>query len=281
MKKNANNFFDSFLNIKELVNFFSQNENLNSIVNYNFYLKIINNSYKEFEKKNYEKAIELLLEELEAPYIPDKVEKYYNMMIKLIRQETYEKRNNKIENLDSKSLIKLALENFPKNIHIFDYFTTKPIGYFAKEDIDYFRFIFTSKEFKNDLKLNILYLISEILDFVNSKIVFFNHNINDSSEIILGHNLFSNDVLNYYNEVEKEISNLLFQEPSLEDMALSIVEQIANFYFPKFPNKINSIELGKTIVYYVSNLFYPNKFKELINKNQHIFDFILHVINTE
>lgn len=282
MEKNAKNSLCLFATIDEVICHFKKNENSNSIMNYSYYLTILNNAYSEFKNKEYENAILTLSEELETPYVPKDVEKYYHLLIKMFRQEAYEKRNQQIQNLEAKELINLAIQEFPKNIHIFDYFTTKPVGFFSKEDIDYFRFIFSAKDFKNDLKLNVLYLINEIIDFKGVKINFVNNNLNKNEKITLGKKLFKKEILDYYKNVDQEISNLLFQEPSLEDMGLSIVEKIANFYFPFSPSiSIDSSLLGKTIVSYIHNLFNQKTKISLIGKSKLAFDLILRVINSE
>ncbi|WP_027124068.1 DUF3196 family protein [Mycoplasmoides pirum] len=287
MKKNVNNSkVNKIKNVNfttpiSLLNHFKKNENVDSIMNYDYYLSILNNVIDQFKSNRYEKAIDLLNEELDAPYIPTNVEKYFLTMIKLIRNQAYEKRNDKIQEFGASELINLALNNFPKNLHIFDYFTTKPEGFFEREDFDYFRFIFTSKDFSNDLKFNVLFLINEITDFSNIKLDFLNHNTNISSKIILGKEIINKTLKSYYDKVYEEISKLLFKDPSLEEMANTVVDQILSFYFPNLPpSNINSKLLGKSIANYVLNSF-NNINEDKKTKNNEINDLILHAINAK
>lgn len=285
MKKNVNNEkIDHeqyiFHNPNNLILYFKKHENNNTIMSYEYYLKILEKSWKLVQENKIEIAINYIQEELETSYLPSKMENYFNIMIKLIRNYGYEKRNEEIKNLNATSLIQILLKDFPKNLGIFDYLTTKTLGFFSKDDLDHFRFIFTSEKYSNNLKFECIFLLNEIIDFNNEKIKFINSNTKQTIELKLGTELVSKKLDAFYEKTYKAINDLIFQNPSLEEMANSLVDKIVIYYWPFLPNNnINPEHLGKYIVNY---LYYSinNKTKK-IDKNNPIINLICKVLEEQ
>ena len=279
MKKRSANNLDFnveeqtvFHDPKSLLTHFKNNESQETILSYDYYLSILEQSWLKAQEDKVEEAIDDLVEEMNAPYIPTKANDYFAIMIKLLRNYAYEKRNEQIKKLKASDLIKLALDDFPKNLSLFDYLTTKPSGFFSVNDLDYFRFIFTSNEIKNELKFNALSLLSEIVDFHEQKIKFINHNLNQEQEITISSALLNREIQEYYDLVYQEINDLLFQDPSLEELASSVIDQIVHYYWPFMPNDFDAKELAKGTVQYIYQSL--NNDKHQIDKNDPIIKMI-------
>lgn len=244
------NQLDKIKSINDLIAHYQKTQKNDSAWNFDYYLKILKIVAENLKNNNYELALKNLQEELDAPYLSQNIEIYLISAQKLVRSAAYEKNNSEIAKMDRKELINLAIDDFPKNLQIFDYFTSKPSNFFETEDLDYFRFIFSSKEIKNSLKSTVLLFLNEIPDFFNLKINIKNFNTNKDHEIILGKKIISDKVEKFYNKVFLEISNLMSKDPSLEEMANSVVDQFINYYFPEYPD-CDPLLLGKKIVEYI------------------------------
>lgn len=241
---------DKFNNIGDLINHYQKTQNNEFAWDFEYYLKILKMVAENLQNNNYLLALKDLEEELEASYLSQNVEAYLVSAQKLVRSAAYEKNNSEIAKMDRKQLINLAIDDFPKNLQIFDYFTSKPSNFFQIEDLDYFRFIFSSKEIKNSLKSTVLLFLNEIPDFFNLKLNIKNFNTNKNYEIIIGKSFINDETEKFYNKVFLEISNLMNKDPSLEEMANSVVDQFINYYFPDHPD-CDPILLAKKIVEYI------------------------------
>lgn len=241
---------DKFSNIDDLINHYQKTQNNDFAWDFEYYLKILKMVAENLQNNNYLLALKDLEEELEASYLSQNVEAYLISAQKLVRSAAYEKNNSEIAKMDRKQLINLAIDDFPKNLQIFDYFTSKPSNFFEIEDLDYFRFIFSSKEIKNSLKSTVLLFLNEIPDFFNLKLNIKNFNTNKTYEVVIGKNIINDETEKFYNKVFLEISNLMNKDPSLEEMANSVVDQFINYYFPDHPDCDPTL-LGKKIVEYI------------------------------
>lgn len=248
--QNLKKELDKTKTIDDLIVHYHRTQKNDSAWNFDYYSKILKIVNDDLKKDNYESALKNLQEELDTSYLSQNIEIYLIAAQKLARSAAYEKNNSEIAKMDRKELINLALDDFPKNLQIFDYFTSKPNNFFEIEDLDYFRFIFSSKEIKNSLKSTVLLFLNEIPDFFNLKINIKNFNTNKNHEIVLGKGIISYDAENFYNKVFLEISNLMSKDPSLEEMANSVVDQFINYYFPEYPD-CDPVLLGKKIVEYI------------------------------
>lgn len=277
--ENLKKELDKIKNIDDLIAHYHKTQKNDSAWNFDYYLKILKIVKEDLKKNNYASALKNLQEELEAPYLSQNIEIYLNATQKLVRSAAYEKNNSEIAKMDRKELINLALDDFPKNLQIFDYFTSKPTNFFEVEDLDYFRFIFSSKEIKNSLKSTVLLFLNEIPDFFNLKINIKNFNTNKNHELILGKNIISDEAEKFYNKVFLEISNLMSKDPSLEEMANSVVDQFINYYFPEYPD-CDPVLLGKKIVEYIFLSLNNNSAKNTKSSNDKITTLIQTVLKS-
>ncbi len=224
------------------------------IMNYGYYRAILEQVRDRCEKRDFRAALALLDEEAQTPYIPQAVERYCAAMAKLVRGLAHESADELLRGMPKRELIDLAAREFPKHLHLFDYLAAKPEGFFEKADFDYFRFVFTSAQFSNELKFNVWLLLGEIADFRGVPFDFFNANANETTRLSVGAPIVEDTLRPYYDRTYAAVSETLFKEPSLEEMANAVVDQILVFYFPALPPPgIEPDRLGRALADYVRN----------------------------
>lgn len=210
----------------------SKKTNLSSIEI--FYENIKHKAEKLISKKKFKEAEAILIDELEAPYIP---KNYYEILENLLSDVRFElyylKDNVEIESLPRDALLAKVFNSNKIDYNALQLYFERFSQSFVEEDFVFFEDILTNKKIRNYDKELIFQM------FVNSKIKcnlrFFNTNLKeefvvDSSTTKTFHSI------DLYQNTQNLISQMADKEISLLNFCEEILFLIYKFYFPLIPS---------------------------------------------
>lgn len=239
----------------------------------NYYIGIIEKIEKLVSDFAIDKAIFILEDELSAPYIPLNFQNILeNKLFDLTAEKKYFSNINKYENLSKEELLKSIIEKDALNIFAMENFFNRYRTNFNKSDLIFFENVMISKTFKNEYK--ILMIENLIYAEIKAKIRFYNINHNKEYEINL-EDITITIANPLYTEILNIISNLSLKEPSIFEMAKTILLLIFHYYFPMTPN-FDSKYLAKGIFDYILFSLQGNDFKD-----NEINNLIMKIINSK
>lgn len=246
-----------------------KNKNLSPIEIY--YESIMEKVQKYYGDKEYDKALELLEDELDAPYIPnDYYESFESIRDYILADKKYFSGEKEYEKLSREELILKAFENEKINMMAFSVFEEKFNNIFNDEEILKIKKAFLSPKIDNSSKLYlaVIYLRSNI----NEPVKYYNNYL--KAEYTLDKETKLYEDIDLYKNTMDELYKLAFKEPSLLNYCNVILSLIYNYNFPYVP-EFKATELAHGISSY---MMISLGMDEKIKKNK-IISYIEKIIN--
>lgn len=217
-----------------------------------FYSEVVKKILDLVNKEEFDKALEILDEELSQPYVPNEL--YHNLnqiKIEIEQQLTENKYNNKVAKLS-----KLEIWNFVYNekTHKFDnvYFNILLSKFNEQfDDVDYAMInkIFLDKKVDNVSKSIMIHDLREMK--VNHDFDLYNDYLNKTFKI----NPFKNIELDeQVVKLANELDEIFSKNPSKSEIALSLLQVLATKFIPQ-TIKFNNNDIIKTVVNMTNSLF--------------------------
>lgn len=213
-----------------------------------YYKDMIKKIKKLIENKNYDDAIFLLEDELEAPYVPIEFQtELEELLLTVNAEKNYFSGLNKVENLNRSQLLKEIVDENKINSSALQLFFERYQNNLTQEELSYFEDIFIDRKINNEEKTMLFEMISYFQ--VESSFRYFNVNIKEEFNITPNKTLIFEQIL-LFKDTQKIIENLSSKEPSLQNFCLNILLLIYKYYFPLIPD-FESKELAKSIFNYM------------------------------
>lgn len=232
----------------------------------NFYKKILLKINQEINNKKIDNAIEIIREELDAPYLPIEYQQIFQKLLnELIADKKYLKIDNVFKNLSKEELAKKIVIKEQINIPAFDYYVSKYNNQYDHIDEYLFSKIFKNEIIDNFIKLHCLRVMRSFN--YNCKIIFFNKNIHKSFSVKIDEQ-WDFEENKYYLNLIKIISDLSFKNPSIYNFELDIAKIIFTYFFNDIP-PYSFEKLSEIIHRYVNY-----SFRDLKVENKHEFDWL-------
>lgn len=234
----------------------------------NYYCGIIEKIEILVNDSKIDKAIFIIEDELSAPYIPINFQNILeSKLFDLNAEKKYFSNIKKYENLSKEELMKSIIDKDTLNVFAMENFFNRYGKSFSKSDLVFFEEIMISKVIKNQYKT----LIIENLIYaeIKGEIKFYNVNYNKEHQINL-ENICIIIANPLYNDILAIINDLSLKEPSIFEMAKTVLLLIFNYCFPATPD-FDHKDLAKGIFDYIlfslqGNDFKSNKINDLITK---------------
>lgn len=261
-KKNKNEVIDEVKN--------DVDSNIQSPIE-KYYESILLKSYQLFEQGEYEKALEIIEDELDAPYIPLKQFNDLEDLANNIRQQiVLLNRNEDYEVMNQKQLFNKVFENDVLNQTALMMFFEKYKDVVTEEELLTLEDALASKKLTNNDKILIFSA------FKNSDI---NRNVKIYNSF-LKEEFYVNTIktLNFFEfksfkRIEKLINDMSSKEPSILNFCIAILEMIYIYNFPQEPNYDPELLALSLFEYMFSALNGSNK-----KTNREIFNYIDNII---
>lgn len=197
-----------------------------------YYENILNEVEKLIKENKYLEAIDLLEDELEAPYMPlDFIPKFEEKLIECQYEYNYNNPSNNFSKLTKDELKEMIRKNNESsNMAIYNFFD-KFINDFSKADENFFLEILKDGKYPNDIKFNILTSLK--INQINLDVEFFNSFTKKSYKL---NSLEYKDIEEYpfFMEVKKEIEDQTAKEPWMLDLCYVSIFQYFISYYPEF-----------------------------------------------
>ncbi|WP_036459447.1 DUF3196 family protein [[Mycoplasma] imitans] len=266
----------TFHTINEIIDDLKNSELIND-QNTQFYLSLLEMIKADIDKKNFKKALLSIQEELDTDYLPLGLIEYFKQAHLVTKRLMYENEFDWLEKLDKQELINKTVVNFPDNLWYFDYLATKEENYWNIDDFEFFRHIFITKTYDNSDKLVAAQLLQKIDPFINIKFDVYNNKLKQTFKITLKKDdIWATNTQDYFNNVLDQIESSFYKDPSKEQLASEIVNNIMQDYYPAHPDLVSVDELAKGIIQYVKNCFDNKKPDQKINEI--VYDVIINCI---
>lgn len=199
-----------------------------------FYEGIKKQVEKLIEKKEYQEAEAILLDELEAPYIPQKYYEILEEMLANVRFEIYYLKDNAdIESLSKDRLMDKIFEKNKIDYNALLLFFERYTSDLKEDDFVFFEDILINKKVKNYDKELVFQM------FVNNKIKcnlkFYNTNLKEEF-IVDSLSTQTFHTIDLYQKTQSLISEMAEKEITLLNFCEEILFLIYKYYFPLVPN---------------------------------------------
>ncbi|MGL5591615.1 MAG: DUF3196 family protein [Mycoplasmoidaceae bacterium] len=215
-----------------------------------FYSKILKDIEKIVKSNDIDKAIKIIEDELEAPYIP--IEFYEKFEEKLLDLKFTKNYLN-----DKKNLDKISKEDFLKKdndkINEMDiiYFFKKFGDELSKENIDILLKKMELAKLSNLKKIVILEnLKNKDLDI---KFTFFNNNTKKSYEMDFKKIRFIESI-EFFNDVNNKLENIVDQDPTIIELCYTIIYSFYEYFFPEFNFSYSGEEFLISLINCIENM---------------------------
>jgi hypothetical protein len=219
-----------------------------------YYLDIIKKINDLCNKKEYEKAFNIIQEEINQPYIPNEfINQFEQLYLQINQLINVQRIQNKYNNMSKLELLSQAYNEKKLDVNIFSYFLAKFVKDIDDVDFQYINKIFKNKDIENTEKIFILKQIkdSELKYDFN----YFNKNLNKEF-LINSQSSFEVNLIDYYVQVDKLIEKILFKNPSNIALAHELLSIIYEHYFNLSP-KFDVMVLADKLTRYVNAYFEP------------------------
>ncbi|MGL4647119.1 MAG: DUF3196 family protein [Mycoplasmoidaceae bacterium] len=223
-----------------------------------FYEKIFKKVLDLAEKKEYDKAILMLEEELEAPYIPlEFYEKFEEKLLELKYEKNYFNDHHKLKDLDKNKF----LNNFnndvdtSKIIYFFDKFKET----FLMDEKNKLYNILENKDIDNNKKIVILENLKQMDK--EREVIYFNKNTHRLTKFNISDINFIEGI-DFFKEVQKIINDIITQEPTLLELSFTIIYSFYEYYFPNFDFKYSAKEFSLCVVNNMENILKGTPLKD-------------------
>lgn len=217
-----------------------------------FYNRVIDKANEHARNKEFDKAIAMIEDELQAPYIPQKyIDIFERLYVDLEAQKRFHEVLSKYKDLSREEVLIKIFNNKKFNPSAFDYYISKYKDDLNAKDYMYFQEIFLSPNisiFDKCFCLNHLKLAE-----VDHSFTFNNHKINQKFLISPIKTLLPNE-----GKEIKEIENILIEDlqkdPSILKLAQQILNAIAEYHYgDELPHQVDDIV--RIICGYINRLF--------------------------
>ncbi|WP_381415133.1 DUF3196 family protein [Spiroplasma endosymbiont of Anurida maritima] len=197
----------------------------------NYYKEVIKEIEQLVNENSLEKALNLINEELNLPYVPSEVEEQLTDLFKLVHSKISEKsfKHNQWSVEDIKEILSSP---FDEEIHLAAFYHLQNLNPFALEKE--IKFYLESKLFKDDLKTNLLFALNKS-NYDKELSVVKNHGIFKVNPKNI--NIFYDDSV--YQNIEKMLEDIFLVDNASLYNASTILLQ--NYYYKMFP-KIIKVE---------------------------------------
>lgn len=197
-----------------------------------YYLSVIEIILKLVIEKKYSEAIEIIKEELQAPYIPLEFDsKLTELLTEVTFQMNEEYEGNKFSKFTREELFE-KITNFGEGsiyatMVFFERFRTE----YKETEITTLKNILSSREIGNDLKIVILEQLK--LNRFEGRCNFYSKPLKKEYEIDIQNQVFINKEP-LFTKTFSRTSNLYYDEPMTNDLANNMIFAVYNHYFPDF-----------------------------------------------
>ncbi|QZX49455.1 DUF3196 family protein [Mycoplasma sp. E35C] len=268
----------NFNSIDEIINHLKNDKDISGDESKKFYISLLELINQDVHKKAFKKALSAVQEELDTDYLPFDLIKYFVQASYLIKRKMYESEFDWLEKLEKQELINKTIINFSDNLWYFDYLATKNSDYWESDDFEFFRPIFIAKTYDNASKLMAAQLLQNIEAFHDLEFKVYNNKLKQNFDVKLTKdNIWSDGTENYFNAVLDDIETHFYKDPSKDQLAGEIVNNIMLEYYPSYCDLAKPKELSTGIIQYVKNCFDNQKPNHKIDPI--IYDLIHNTIN--
>lgn len=215
-----------------------------------FYNKIFEDIEILVEEKKINSAIEILEDELDAPYIPINFqEKFEEKLLELKFEKNYlndEKKIEKISKID-------FFEKNEKKISDLDviYFFKKFEKNLSENEIQMLIKKMESKDIYNSKKIIILENIKNLK--INKTLYFWNNNTKKMHTLNLENILFIESI-DFFIKTNEKLNNIMSKEPTIIELCYTIVYSFYEYFFPVFVFTYTYNEFVLGIINVVENM---------------------------
>jgi hypothetical protein len=220
-----------------------------------YYQEILFEIERLKSQKEFEKAHQLLLSEINSPYIPYELIKYFDELKNELNPiVSYRKTEKFFSSLRKEELFLEVFKNKRFSPIVFDIFLKKYQDELTENDFQKIQFFLLKKEVQNSDKI---FLLTELKYHGITKVFsFYNPVIQKSFEIdTTAINTFEDSP--YYVETTDKIKKNLIKSPSLIALSIDILKLIFEYYYDDRPQYSPS-ELASNITNYINNYFGEN-----------------------
>ncbi|MGL4617171.1 MAG: DUF3196 family protein [Mycoplasmoidaceae bacterium] len=215
-----------------------------------FYSRILSEIDEMIKSNDIDKAIKIIEDELEAPYIP--IEFYEKFEEKLLDLKFAKNYIN-----DKKNLDKISKEDFLKKdnekINEMDiiYFFKKFGNKLSEYDINLLFRKMESKKLSNLKKIVILENLKN--KDINKKFNFFNNNTKKNYELEFKKTKFIESI-KFFNDVNNKLENIVDQDPTIIELCYTIIYSFYEYFFPEFEFLYSSEEFLLSLINCIENM---------------------------
>lgn len=236
-----------------------------------YYESVIEKAKKLVSENQLEQALDILNDELDAPYIPiEQQEKLEDFANQIIADLEYFDGIKNYEKMSRSELFEKVLENNKLDSAALSLFFERYQNDLRDDELDSLIDFLGSRRSKNDYKTLVFLWISNAQ--IDRNIRYYNNHLKEEFYInTLQTKTYNN--IELYKETEKIINELALKEPSLLEFCLKILNLIYVYNFPQVPN-FNPNELAFGIFNYMMFALQGSK----SNKNIDIFNYINNII---
>ena len=198
-------------------------------MNDKYYEELINKIYKLIDNKKIQEAYEIIQEEMNQPYIPSK---YFDVLqeLQIAIKNLYssQKELSKYQNMTKLEFLSHVYRDHHVNVDVLTLYLTKYMGAFDETDLSVFKQIFLDEKVKNNTKRFILGILKECelsfeFDILNSSTKQMNRVTNNSPT-----EPYEDP---FYKSLFDEVSSIFIKEPSLNNVAYFVIQDIFDYYF--------------------------------------------------
>lgn len=195
-----------------------------------YYDSILEKAEELIKVNKYEKAMELLQDELDAPYMPlDYVSKFEEKLLDTEYNFNYNNPKNTYQNLSKMELINIVLQNKENAemalINLFDNFHDE----FDEIDFAFFKKILLDKNIDNNIKVMAMNLMQ--INQVDLIVDFYNKNLNKVFTINISE-FKSIEQIDFFTEVRDCIYEQAAKEPWMLDFCYASLYLFYVYYYP-------------------------------------------------
>jgi len=207
-----------------------------------YYLNVIEIILKLQMEKKYSEAVEIIQEELQAPYIPLEFEgKLSELLADVSFEINEENEGNKFLKFTREELLEKIKIYSEGSIYAVMIFFERFKADYKESEIKLLKNVLSLENVGNDLKIVILEQLK--LNLFEGKCNFYSYSMKKNYEIDIQSQKFINEE-RIFIETFSRTSNLYYDEPMTNDLANNMIFAIYNHYFPDF----SSIKSEKDLV---------------------------------
>ncbi|MGL5640144.1 MAG: DUF3196 family protein [Mycoplasmoidaceae bacterium] len=215
-----------------------------------FYSKILNDIEKMIKSNDIDKAIKIIEDELETPYIPIEFhEKFEEKLLDLKFTKNYLNDKKKLDKISKE--VFLEKDNDKINEMDIIYFFKKFGEKLSKENIDILIQKMESKKLSNLKKIVILEnLKNKDLDI---KFIFFNNNTKKNYELDFKKIRFIESI-EFFSKVNNNLENIIDQDPNIIELCYTVIYSFYEYFFPEFEFSYSSEEFLLSLINCIENM---------------------------